>query len=659
MQMDRTSEAIAHFIGLFGITIEEARSREAYLEFQARKVLDPHSPDLPQVDVPFEAPYQLLDYEPGLAYQSPPQPIVPIFPAQDPVFVQPEVPLSGLQDVDISSDFSIANVVYGGSYRVLMPEIEPVGSVANYFHQGISLSDNDYFSVGGHGLAFTPEVVDNSQLEALAAEAAELMPLDELEMPGSAEEIVAFVKAVADTLEAMPEDQPDNVTVVKSEEIAGSFVNGQKIDGDIPKFEDYHSFEDDDAEAEGDGNTEITENGVEIEVSVSVETGGNTLVNNAVVKNFWTAAPVTAVVGEHIEINAIIQINAWCDTDYATSAVGDWVRQTDPTQTFNIATFERFDDFGEQNAASASEPDFPKHWAVTEIDGDLMITSWLQQLTFMTDNDIGILSSSGVTSRIYSGENGAYNDVSLDQIGFGYDLIIIGGNVYDANIIQQLNILSDNDMVGAAADFETTGEGSLSTSDNLLWNQAYIYNVGAADRFEAMPDAYRETAEKLAAGNNYVSDGVLSDSAFAGVGALRVLYIKGDLLNLQYIKQTNILGDSDQLALAMDATKAYPGAEWSITTGSNTLANNAAIMDLDSVGKTYVGEGHYSTEILIQADIISTDPDLGGQNPDALVNEAVAFLDDDMAGAGDPEYVPTHQGETDYLHSDGMNTMLG
>lgn len=277
----------------------------------------------------------------------------------------------------------------------------------------------------------------------------------------------------------------------------------------------------------------------------------------------------------------------------------------------------------------------------------------------MTDNDIGILSSSGVTSRIYSGENNAYNDISLEQIGFGYDLIIIGGNVYDASIIQQLNILNDNDLVGAVNGFETTGEGSLSTAGNLLWNQAYIYNVGDADRFEAMPEAYRQTAEKLAAGEDYINSGVLSDSAFAGIGALRVLYISGDLLNLQYIKQTNILGDSDQLALAMDATKGYPGADWSVTTGSNTLANNAAIMDLDALGKTYVGEGHYSTEVLIQADIISTEPDIWGQNPDALVNEAVAFLDDDMAGADSPDYVPAHQGEVDYLHSDGVNTMLG
>jgi len=657
MQMDRVTEAIAHFIGLFGITIEEARLREAYREFEARKTAETPIPDLPQEHVPFEAPYQLLGYEPGLAYQAPPQPIIPIYPAQNLAFNRLEVPLGGRYD-PLSGESSLTNVIYGGSHRILLPEIEPVGSVASYLFQEITLSDDDYFGVGGHGLVFSPDAVGDSQLAALAEDAAELMPLDELEMPGTAEEVVAFVKSAADILNALPEDQPDNVTVVKSEQIVGSFVNGARIEGDIPRFEDHHSFEDE-SEEESQGNVQLTEHGVEIDVSVTVDTGSNTLVNNAILKNYWTGAPVTAVMGEHVEINAIIQVNAWCDGDYVSSAVGDWIRQSDPTQSFNIATFERFGDFGEQNSTLDPEPDFPEHWVVTRIEGDLMIMSWLQQLTLMTDNDIGILSSSGVTSRIYSGENNAYNDISLEQIGFGYDLIIIGGNVYDASIIQQLNILNDNDLVGAVNGFETTGEGSLSTAGNLLWNQAYIYNVGDADRFEAMPEAYRQTAEKLAAGEDYINSGVLSDSAFAGIGALRVLYISGDLLNLQYIKQTNILGDSDQLALAMDATKGYPGADWSVTTGSNTLANNAAIMDLDALGKTYVGEGHYSTEVLIQADIISTEPDIWGQNPDALVNEAVAFLDDDMAGADSPDYVPAHQGEVDYLHSDGVNTMLG
>src|SRR5690606_12022420 len=94
-------------------------------------------------------------------------------------------------------------------------------------------------------------------------------------------------------------------------------------------------------------------------------------------------------------------------------------------------------------------------------------------------------------------------------------------------------------------------------------------------------------------------------------------------------------GDSDQLALAMHNSGLYTSSDWTVTTGNNALLNLAAITDLDSLGKTYVGGTQYSQELLVQADIISTDPDFGWQNPDALVNEALAFLSDDSDDAED------------------------
>ncbi|TIP67744.1 MAG: hypothetical protein E5X63_46450, partial [Mesorhizobium sp.] len=83
-------------------------------------------------------------------------------------------------------------------------------------------------------------------------------------------------------------------------------------------------------------------------------------------------------------------------------------------------------------------------------------------------------------------------------------------------------------------------------------------------------------------GKGDLSD-ILNDGPFAGIGALRVLYISGDILNLQYVKQTTILGDSDQVALAMNAL-AHPEADWTISTGTNSLVNYAYIADVDSTG---------------------------------------------------------------------------
>ena len=212
------------------------------------------------------------------------------------------------------------------------------------------------------------------------------------------------------------------------------------------------------------------------------------------------------------------------------------------------------------------------------------MVNWLEQFIFKTDDDIGVLSSSGVTTSVISGGNLGINQTSILELGFAYDLIIVGGSVYDANLIQQISVLFDNDVVGALPGFQTTGTGMASTGGNLLWNDAYI-DIGGADRFEALSNKYLALANDLADGGNSLSKGVLADDAFTGLEGLRVLYINGDLLNLQYIKQTSILGDSDQIALAMDQLKPHLDADWSLSTGGNALINHAVILIWNSLGK--------------------------------------------------------------------------
>ena len=291
-----------------------------------------------------------------------------------------------------------------------------------------------------------------------------------------------------------------------------------------------------------------------------------------------------------------------------------------------------------------------------------MIVNWLEQIIFMSDNDVGILSSSGVTTSVIAGDNFGVNHASVFELGFSYDLIIIGGSIYDANIIHQMNILFDNDLVGATADFQTSGEGSFSSSGNLLWNQARIGTIGDADRFDSLSQDQIGTLESFADGEGNIAPELLSNQDFAGLQGLRVLYVSGDLINLQYIRQTNILGDNDQIALAVNAIAPDLDASWTIETGSNALINNATIIDLDSVGKTYIGGEQYSQETLFQAELISSHPDFGSPNPDALVNEAVLFLDDSMLDQND--HATTHDASclpSDYdgHAGDGVNSMIG
>lgn len=155
-------------------------------------------------------------------------------------------------------------------------------------------------------------------------------------------------------------------------------------------------------------------------------------------------------------------------------------------------------------------------------------------------------------------------------------------------------------------------------------------DVGAPDRFGALSEPFRQAADTLAGGGGRPPADLLHDAGFAGTGVLRTLYISGDMIDLQFVRQTNILGDADTVALAMSRTHADAGADWTISTGHNTLLNVASIVDVDALGKTLVGGGAYSDEILIQADLVSAAPDLKLPGADALVSEAVVFLTDDM-----------------------------
>jgi hypothetical protein len=679
--MDKITEAIAHFIGLFQITLEQARLRDAYEEFKAQQARKPDADDLSGAQVIAKAPHAFDGFNPEIKYAAPGPEYVGLDVASFVEFVPPHVPVpSALQEAAFPG-YVLPGTDAGssGGRAVELPDIQTIGSVAAIITQHITLSDNDSFGVGGHGLRFSPQQNDGSDVVALVAEANKLSPLADLEFADLAGGARGFATTVSEKLAAAPQDADADADVfrVQSTVIEGTFVNGELVE-EAPKLEDHLDLEDG-AEAEEDpeendgivhgsdrqGETAEQETATDhygsdtFKASVEVEAGGNTLVNAVNLENNWVAGSVCAVVGDHIEINAVIQINAWCDTDSITSEIGAWANDPHATAAFNIATFDRFDPTASKGVnGEPVKGGFPQHWVVKEVTGDLLIMNWIEQYSFMMDNDIGVLSSSGVTTRVIGGENTTANEISLAELGLNYDLIIIGGSVFDLNIILQMNALLDDDVIGAVSDFQTTGSGSISTGANLLWNQAQIYTVGGADRFESLPEDYKKAAENLAKGGDSLPDGVSSDSAFAGLGYLRVLYVTGDLVNLQYLKQTNILGDSDQVALAMNKMQPHPEAEWTVSTGNNALVNLAGITDVDGIGTTYVGGETYSDEILIQAELISSEPDLGAQDPDKLVNEAVAFLSDDTTEADQTWPDGSGPFPPDAGQMDGLQSML-
>lgn len=655
--VDQITEEISHFIGAFHLSLEQARLREAYQDFSYYTTSHGVASLLIE-ETPFAAPFDLLGYDPSLYYR----PVAPVFPSVGAINLPhgtaatiDDLPLRRQQVEDVEPEFGGA---HGASGRPTLPSIDPPGSVASYVFQHIYLSDNDLFSVGNHGLELSPSSLSTS-LDVLNAAQPMLSfsPLSDIEAPGSAGEMIELIKAVSEALDDAASSDMAQHIVAQGQTIIGTYVNGVAVDL-IPKLEDYHSFKEDEDELDG----EVGFEGEDLpQATVTVNLGGNTLVNDAVLNVLWTAGKVTAVLGDHTEVNVIIQANAIWDEDDIGSELAGWTQggQDHAHDLFNIASFTR--DGGTSGTTPAHYPTdlYPAYATVTNITGDLMIVNWIEQMIFMSDSDMGIVSASGGYSTIISGDNTAINHTSIFEWGSGYDLIIIGGSVYDANIIQQINVLFDNDTALGAGGFQTSGSGSLASSGNLLWNQASIHSVGAADRFSDLPDAYREAAASQATGTTTYSDAIMHDPAFAGLPALRVLHIHGDLIKLQYIKQTTIVGDNDQITLAMDQISPNLAADWAVATGGNTLINNAAIRDVDAFGKTYVGGQQYSQETLIQANFISSKPDIYGQDASVLASEAVLFLDDSMLGP-DPGPAEGVYVSTDATASqdDGLQTLL-
>lgn len=678
MVLDKITETIAHFIGLFEITAEEARVREHYRKFEAAAPEAQEAAPIETRGVVIRSPHEFDGFDPYIPYT--PAPPLPVsgWTALGLVDRRFDIDLSAPATAWADGGHRLAPKDIGsGSVGLRLPQLDPPGSVAVIVAQSAVMSDDDTIVFGGHGLSPQAMLDPAAALEALLSRAEALSLGTDAARPGSGEEIRQFIVAQRDALKAV-HVAPDGaeIAVQAGDRLDGLYVNGSRVE-EAPRFAD-HRPDHDEADAGpfpdgwqpsmpdrilGQSLGESLAGGAPVSAgsssSIDLTAGGNTLVNSVVLKSSWLAATVTAIVGDHVELNAIVQANVWSDLDRLTAAIGGGGDDV-ATLGFNIAGFERIDPADGAEAAGAGE--FPDFWVVTQITGDLMILNWIEQMTFMTDNDLAILSASGSHAEIVAGANGARNSVSLLELGHSYDLIVVGGSVYDASIIYQMNILLDDDLVGALPGFEAGGASTLAGGGNLLWNEAGILNVGAADRFEAMAQPYRDAAAQLATGNKSAPQGVLGDPAFAGAGPLKVLYITGDIINLNVVKQTNVLGDSDQVTLAMNAAKAAPDAHWTVATGANTLVNFAQIADVDALGKTYVGGGAYSDDILIQAEFVSDRPafDLGPRSADALVSEAVAFLGDDAGPGAHAPDLPVHPiaASADILSADPMQTML-
>jgi hypothetical protein len=650
-QNDRLTEVIAHFIGYFEVKLEEMRSRLDYDAFDALRALLEHEGASDPHAVRFVHPFDIEPFLPDVGYVGPGWVVRGDSPAEllTPKAIYFELPTHFWADPLSSLPLAVP-----GSYSAMPPVFfgPHPGSVMAVVSQSIELQDNDVLIMPSAPVSVDYHFGAVPKFQNLTDDAlATAAPFVSAGPIGSTAEMVTLVANTSAAIAAA--DAPGSGDVVASGPmVSGNYVDGQTVetlpdlDASLPPGFRQEAAEGADVEMTDPDALEVATG--DFAPSVTLEAGGNLLANDAQLVDAGLTSSFISVSGNVHRLDAIVQTNAYADSDIAGLGFGDAINAA-PTMASNIASFTH-ETLDTAALAAAAAPDLmPLTWSVTMVEGDVVFLNWVQQYNFVSDSDVCVVTATGSQTTVTAGANLNMNGVGILELGLYYDLVIVGGNLYDANLIYQTNVLFDDDtleMLGFTTDFK----GAAETGGNLLWNAAAITNVGATEWQQGVPEHYLEAAAGFTDGD-YAMPGAFSlDGAFEGFPLLKVLYISGDLYDVNYLEQVNVLGDADYVALhQQQVMAAHPDTVWNIATGSNALVNSASILDYDTVGDTaYVGGELYSDAILIQADLVDAGPNVLGAQQDDLASEVIAFLDDDV-----PAYLPTPEIVGGHASTDG------
>lgn len=629
MALDKISEIVSHFIGIFETAEDGARMRDLSDGF--RHTSDPNADFDAHASLTYllRAPYTHAGNEDGLStfnFSADPQANMPNIAAANPQGVYHHHG-PRFDDIDIPD----VPVVLPGPEQMILVGALPPGSTVIVGHQFNVMIDDDVMTTTGTTQFVSPDI-HNATLSTLV-EMADGMAQDMVGNPFDImDDATTFGATLTVEYATLADTSPDgaSVTVLVGGDAFDLTINGTAADT-APMLNDvlpaHHQTETSETEETPDAPTGIGGTAADaaqifdVEDGHAIVAGGNFLINETIVAFSAVDAPIIAVMGDAISVTAISQVNVIQNHDSGGPA------PTAPDVSFNIANIVATSSQTETDPAD--QPDtFPQGWAVKRVDADVMTVNWVHQYNFVTDHDRAEITFSGEDTYIDFGDNIALNQTTLLEIGQGYDLIIIGGQMIDMALINQTNVLLDDDAVTYSGDWPAM----ISTDDNLAFNQATIETVGV-DSYTGMGGAFAQAGRDLAAGGETISADLAQSDYFAGTPFLNVLYISGDLITVTSIEQTNILGDADQVALQLAAIEDrpdLPDGPVTITSGSNAVVNIASILEYGMDSIVMVGGEVYDDVLLHQASLIDPDADALGVAHTPLANEAVAFLADDM-----------------------------
>lgn len=677
MTLDKVTEMVAHMIGIFQTEIEDQRLRDVYTAFKALSAENPEGDPITSVAVEFKAPYELGGFTPNIDYANPP-PAAPMLDPMAPGFLPTGAPITFYDYFPeaVQGLLTYSAPMFGGFGRPF-PALEPPGSVAVITVQTAILFDDDWLIMGDGSTSFADPATFLNELlfyQVIADSMTASLGADPL-FPGPD----ALDDAVA--LHAAASAFSGGAITVGTEYVAhGTDAFAQHLNGDtvtdlpalddqMPAYLKMKAGQDDNPPTGGEEDAEEAHEWPDPFAGLSdadadqpyrpgeeggnlVVAGGNTMINQVSISSAWLDAPVIAVMGDVAHLNVIAQVNVM--VQHATGSIG----AATASASFNSAALTQTATTPEADPAqaeAAGPPSLPSYWAVTRIEGDLISVNHVSQFSFQSDHDRAEIAFSSSDTFIGLGDNTIVNLTDLAELGFGYDLILVGGAMISVNWIQQTNVLIDNDAVTYAGAIP----GGVQLGDNLLFNAAQIGGTGI-DQYGAMQDNFAKAAGSLADGAQTIGADVARDTLFEGVEALRVLYIEGDMTTVNWLEQTNILGDSDQVHMALDDFQAATGATAEVVTGSNALINLADITQYGTDSTVMVAGDVYDDALLYQAELIDTDADPLGVEMPGLAPSAVAFLADDMLGPDDMQIdtpiLPTPA--EGHASPDMMQTML-
>jgi hypothetical protein len=625
MSFDSISETIAHFIGTFDLTTEQARLRDQYQEFTAlrRKAemeeLEEGAAVKVRADLNLDpGKYDALPYAPSVSHTD-----IPLAPNPQPLMPVPDGPLqTGPGPDQVLPDATIAStsIPILVAKPILIPEL--IGSAVTYAIQTLDLNDND--TIGQGDFRDVDSLVQQGQ--ELADVALSLHAVSSPSFSISDYQSSEHLESIVAEMQAPFEAPSEDVTVhqFQGEEAMGTIVNGEHVE-ELPDFLELvpsHHLPDEEDDSDhpdllptewdqsddadfGDGHTVIA--------------GGNLAINEVAITVGWVDAPVIAVAGQSVNLTVVSQVAIVSDVDEGPE---DSQSETTVVQSSSIAVESNEASWLDDNVSEEGQDPLV---AITWISGDLFVTNFVKQEINATDIDHIETQIDATTSLFVLGDNDLVNEVSVVELGSYYDLVLIGGDMVSVDFVHQTIALIDDDVV--------SGVVAEEDNENLVMNHVELTTIGE-DTHEELSETLAEVLPLQEMDADALEDALLNDPQYAGMEQVRVLKIEGDLVQVNVVEQVTTLQDQDDIHV-----QGGNGAIASALGAGNAVLNAASISTIGVDSVVMASEGEYSDVVLHQASLIETEgEDLGTE----LANEAIAILMQETSGPGKSDLAPGH-----------------